>query len=62
MEKNTNSLATNFLAASKVVINLSAAALLITTAFCMAELSLAAITVLLSPDYNCTPVDVEVQP
>ena len=46
----------NFESASRIILNLSAAGLLITTGFCIGELSHAAITVLLTPDYYSTEV------
>lgn len=44
--------------ASKVIFNVAGASLLVTLSVCCFYLTEASIRVILSPDYNCTPVEI----
>lgn len=46
------------LTASKVIFNLTGASLIVTLAVCCYYLTEGSLKVLLSPDYNCTPVEI----
>jgi len=50
------------LTASKVLVNLAGASLLMTITACCLYLSVACIEILTNPDYNCTPVKIEDKP